>query len=409
MMRVVLVALALALAVWGVFAPQGALAQGFSALARVDAARSDYSAGRGGAELSLTLSQPVPYRVYTLTDPARLVLDFREVDFTGFDALAFAGEGLRVGRFQPGWSRMVLEMDEPMVIGTAGMVTGAADGTVRIDVTLEAASAEVFAQQSGPPPGSRSFPDPASALAPPPRRVLDPDRPLRVVLDPGHGGIDPGAVREGVNEADLMLSFARQMREEFARSGDYEVFLTRDEDVFVSLEGRIALTHRLRADVFISLHADAIAEGVARGAQVYTLSEEASSAASAKLAERHDRQDLLSGVDLSGQSDRIAAVLMDMARVETAPRTDALADAIVWGLKDSDIALHRRARETASFSVLKSPDIPAVLLEIGFLSSPSELAKLTDPAWRSRAAAAIVRAVIAWEAEDRARAPLVRQ
>lgn len=161
--------------------------------------------------------------------------------------------------------------------------------------------------------------------------------------------------------------------------------------------------------MFVSLHADALAEGEAVGATIYTLSEEASDAAGVTLAERHDRADLLAGVDLTDQDDLVATVLMDMARTETAPRVDRLAAALEGGIKAADLKMHRRPRQTAGFSVLKSPDIPSVLVELGFLSSDRDLARLQDPAWRARMAAALRDGLAGWAAEDASLAGLKRR
>ncbi|MCK7475776.1 MAG: N-acetylmuramoyl-L-alanine amidase [Rhodopseudomonas palustris] len=207
--------------------------------------------------------------------------------------------------------------------------------------------------------------------------------PLTVVLDPGHGGIDPGAgTREGINEARLMPTFARELKEALLRDGTFRVAMTREEDVFVPLETRITLAREAGGQVFVSLHADAIAEGEAVGATLYTLADEASDAAAAALAERHDRDDLLFGVDLTGHDDLVATVLMDMARAETGPRNERLALALEAAIKGRGLTMHRHPRQAAGFSVLKSPDLPSILVETGFMSSDADLARLRDPAWR---------------------------
>jgi N-acetylmuramoyl-L-alanine amidase len=235
------------------------------------------------------------------------------------------------------------------------------------------------------------------------------DRKLRVVLDPGHGGIDPGAQHEGHDEADLMLTFARELQEILVLSGRYEVTLTRTEDVFVPLQTRVSLARAAQADVFLSLHADALSKGRATGTTVYTLSETASDEASAQLAERHDRDDLLAGVDLADQDDVIAGVLMDLARRETGPRAERLADRLVEAIEAATGNLYKKPRMAAGFSVLKAPDIPSVLIEVGFMSNPRDLASLTDPDWRARAARGILDALDAWTIEDAAEARLIRQ
>jgi N-acetylmuramoyl-L-alanine amidase len=220
------------------------------------------------------------------------------------------------------------------------------------------------------------------------------------VLDPGHGGIDPGAERDGQREADLMLTFAREFKESLQRGGDMIVILTRDDDVFVPLETRISIARAAGAHVFISLHADALAEGDATGATLYTLSEDATDLAARALAERHDRDDLLAGVDLTDQDDLIANILMDMARTQTAPKVDRLADALKTAIKAEGLRMHRRPIQSGGFSVLKSPDIPSILIELGFLSSQRDLARLIDPAWRARMSKALQSGLAQWaEAE----------
>lgn len=142
-----------------------------------------------------------------------------------------------------------------------------------------------------------------------------------VALDPGHGGINSAAERDGYSEARLMMVFARELKEVLLRDGGFKVSLTREDDSFVPLETRISIADMAKAQVFLALHADALAEGEAVGAIVYTLADDASDKASATLAERHTRDDLLAGIDLSQQDDEVATVLMDMARAQTTPRT----------------------------------------------------------------------------------------
>ena len=382
----------------------GAMAQQLSGLARLDVARTSVVAQGGDVVLRLGLSQAVPWRVRVLDAPPRVIVDFREVDFAGIEGVdAGAVAGLRAGVFRAGWSRLVLELAQPMVVARAGMLTGDA---VAVEITLTPADAATFAARAATPePADWALPVPADV----PLLPLRGEGPLIVVLDPGHGGIDPGAERDGFTEADLMLTFARGLKEVLLRDGGFEVVLTRAEDVFVPLETRSSIARSAGAQVFISLHADALEEGEAVGATIYTLSDEASDVASQALAERHDRDDLLAGIDLSAQDDVVASVLMDMARTETAPRTQRLALALEVAIKAADLRMHRHPRQEAGFSVLKAPDIPSVLLELGFLSSGRDLARLQDVAWREKMAEAIVTALKAWADEDAAIAALRRQ
>ncbi|QAX29234.1 N-acetylmuramoyl-L-alanine amidase [Leisingera sp. NJS204] len=389
----------------------GAWAQGFSGLARVDAEASHTRDAGRGAEITLGLSQGVPYRLFTLAEPPRLVLDFQEVDWTGLTAETLLQSeqitAAQFGTYVPGWSRLVLQLAEPMKVSTAAMTVDQVTAAARLAVSLAPATAEEFAASAGAPQDPRwDLPAPQSM---PGKGARDENAPLLVMLDPGHGGIDPGAETEVVIEKHLMLQFARELGEALLRSGQFTVLLTRDDDYFVSLERRIAMAHQAGADVFISLHADTISEGRAHGSTVYTLSKEASDVASAKLAERHLRGDLLSGTDLSEADDKVTAVMLDLARQETQPRSDALAVALIDGLRGQGRPINNRPLRSAGFSVLKSADIPSVLVEIGFLSSKRDLENLVDPDWRAQAARGILNGLITWRAQDDARRTLVRQ
>ena len=386
-----------------------AMAQDLSGLARLDPATSGIEDGWfGRTTLTLSLSQGVPFRVFTLDNPARLVADFREVDFAGVvagDLLADAGRvtAVRFGPFRPGWSRLVLDLAEPMLPTEIGMPVDRDTGRAQLNIAMKAVDADAFSETARAPDDT-DWGVQAAAAPPPPAE----DR-FVVVIDPGHGGIDPGAVRESTTEKELMLSIARDLRDALRRAGGVEVVMTRDEDVFVSLPGRVALAHQVGADAFVSLHADARSQGQARGATVYTLSDEASDAASAQLAAQHDRSDILAGIDLSGADDEVATVLMEIARTETMPRTDTLATALIDAMREAGGPMNKRPRREAGFSVLKSADIPSVLVEVGFLSDARDLANLRDPVWRAVMVEALANGILAWRDTDAATRPLIRQ
>lgn len=389
-----------------------AVAHDFSALARVLPEQSRIvDEGRTGVRVELGLSQGVPYRIFTLRDPYRMVLDFQEVDWTGLNSEAFLRtsriSSVQYGAYVPGWSRLVLELGAPLAIESADLRIDEVTGAAGLSLHLKGTDFDSFAASAGTPqqPGW-DLPEP-EATALPPRR--DGAQVLRVMLDPGHGGIDPGAEVTGADEKTLMLTFARELRELLLRAGEYEVVMTRVDDQFVSLERRIALAHRAGADVFISLHADSLSEGRAHGAAIYTLSDEASDVASQKLAERHDRGDLISGIDLSGSDDQIADVLLDMARQETKPRTDALARALADGMSQQGGPMNSRPIRTASFSVLKAADIPSVLVELGFLSSPRDLRNIQNPEWRANMAKGLAQGLEKWRQDDLVKRSLIGQ
>lgn len=376
-----------------------AAAEDLPAMARFDPAASSLSAGADGVDVVLAISRPVPWRVRLLADPPRLVLDVRAVDWSGIAGLLPAGPvtGIRAGVFRPGWSRLVFDLAGPTAISRSELATSLAGAEIRL--RLAATDAGSFATAAArPEPPDWAIPIPAML----PVAGRRGSGPVVVVLDPGHGGFDPGAEKDGVSEAGLMLTLASELRDLLLRDGRFRVVMTREDDAFVPLEARISIARDARADLFLSLHADALSEGEAQGATVYTLSEAATDEAAAALTARHQRDDLLTGIDLGGQDDLVAEVLMDMARSETTPRTDRLAEAMVAAIRAAELRMHRHPRQSAGLAVLKSPDIPSVLLEVGFLSSARDLQRISDPKWRARMAAAILTGILDWSETDSA-------
>ena len=396
---------------WFTFGALSAPAQDFSALARIDSVRSAITnAGSDSVQVDLRLSQGVPFRVFTLSRPDRLVIDFREVDWTGLTSETLLQSQkiveVRFGSYRPGWSRLVAQLTQPMAVADVAMTIAAETGSADLSLSLRPVSRAAYDAAAGAPYDPR-WDLPPDTLDPP--RQDKATRRLVVMLDPGHGGIDPGAENRGIKEADLMLLLARELKDTLLRTGDYDVLLTRDADVFVSLEDRVRLAHQRGADVFISLHADALAQGVAHGARIFTLSDEASDAASAALAERHDRLDILSGIDLNGADDVVTDVLLDLARLETAPRARALAKSVLAGIENATGDLYKLPLQQAAFSVLKAADIPSILVEAGFLSTDQDLDNLVDPLWRAGFIAGLRDGLAAWVISDRAEAVLRRR
>jgi N-acetylmuramoyl-L-alanine amidase len=386
-----------------------ALAQEGAGVARL-AGPASLTASTTGVALEVPLSQPVPWRARLWDDPPRAVIDFRRVEFGGLELPA---QGpvveVRTGEAGGGWSRLVVELDRPMTLAALGLRTDPGAGTARLTLRMQPATAEDFDRQRRALDPGGTAPPPTAAPLPPVAAPAD-RAPLRVMLDPGHGGVDPGAVHGTLTESALVLAFALDLADALRRAGGFEVGLTRDDDRFVALETRVRLAREFGADVLVSLHADALEDGEAIGATIYTLSLDATDAASAQLAERHGRANLLGGgTDLTGVDDEVALILMDMARAETRPRTERLVAALIGAIRAQGLAMHRRPWQEAAFAVLKAPDIPAVLIELGFLSSAADRARLTDPAWRARMVAALVAALEGWRDDEAGRRLLSRQ
>lgn len=215
-----------------------------------------------------------------------------------------------------------------------------------------------------------------------------------IVIDAGHGGADPGAIgASGILEKNITLAMARELKTMLEQTGRYTVHLTRDTDKFLRLHQRVSFARQKNADLFISLHADAIGKDNVRGASIYTLSETASDRETAELAERENKADLIAGADLSHADKDIAQILVGMAMRDTMNQSKFFANNVVSNLRGDGLRLLERPHRFAGFAVLKAPDIPSVLIEIGFMSNANEVRELNTPAHRQKLGAALVRSI----------------
>lgn len=387
-----------------------AKAQSLSAIAHIDAPKS-YVEDRKWreVEIQLTLSQSVPYRIYQLDNPMRLIVEFNEVIFDGLKRDVFDQSkrisNVEFGMLGTGWSRLVLELTEPLGVKTAEMIYDKQASNSVLTIWCGPVTEQEFFKASGVPLTSgirRRYNDVVFVEG------QEKDAQILIVLDPGHGGADPGAIAGGVREADLMLLLALELKEALLRTEGIDVVLTRSDDSYPSLLERLRVTNRHKADIFISLHADAVIEGVAKGTTVYTLSEQASDKTSAQLAHEHNRAELLVGLDLSGAEDKIVDVLIDLARQDNLPRSEALAQTIIQELLQAIGLVNAKPLRHANFSVLKSPNVPSVLIEVGFMSTQSDLENLLDIKWRENFVLGVRNGVIKWVGEDSIVAPLRR-
>jgi N-acetylmuramoyl-L-alanine amidase len=237
---------------------------------------------------------------------------------------------------------------------------------------------------------------PASVAVPPVPRPAAPRRARIVVLDPGHGGPDPGAIGQaGQLEKRIVLEVVRRLKERLDATGRYQVLMTRNSDIYIPLRERVALARAANADLFVSLHADWIDRSQVRGASVYTLSEGASDSEAQELAARENRADIIAGVDLSAESDEVTTILIDLAQRETLNHAIRFARTLVPELASAGQLLDRTHR-FAGFRVLKAPDVPSVLVELGYLSNREDERMLASAAGQARLAEALARAVNAF-------------
>ena len=327
-----------------------------------------------------------------LANPYRLVIDLPEVDFKD-PAKPGEGRGLisdyRYGLIAPGKARIVLDLSGPVDIVNTFVLDPVDPEPARLVIDLVPTTAAAFAEAVA---RDRPADDTADARAGPYVRTPGSGKPV-VVIDPGHGGIDSGASgKDGLLEKDVTLKFALELARQLRLGARLEPVLTRDKDDFVSLADRVGMAQRHRAALFVSVHADSVREKYVRGATVYTLSDDASDALAAALAARENRSDILAGLALEDQPDDVADILFDLARRETKNLAIRFAKSLVDDM-DGTIPLNSNPWRRASFRVLKAPDVPSVLLELGYLSNEEDEKLFTAASWPEAAAKTVARAI----------------
>jgi len=345
--------------------------------------------------LVVDLSRKIDLHVFTLADPYRVVIDIPQVTFRLPPKAGETGRGLikafRFGLVMPGGSRIVIDLANPARVDKAFVVDPADGAPARLVLELAAADRENFLRKI-------ALDQRFAHAQPPPSREQQPSsgdaRPL-VVLDPGHGGIDTGTKGpNGQTEKDIVLDFAKRLEEKIETAGKYRVLLTRSEDSFVPLAERVRFAREAGAALFVSIHADSLPhrEGDAQGATVYTLSETATDPAAARLAEQENRADVIAGVDLKDQPDDVAGILIDLAQRETKTFSVQFASKLV-GIMKRTTRLHKEPIKSAGFRVLRAPDVPSVLVELGYVSNKDDLQSLSSDSWRDHTADSIASAI----------------
>lgn len=352
--------------------------------------------------LAVAFNREVPFRVFALADPYRVIIDMPQVAFRLPAGTGQTGAGLvsayRYGLIMVGKSRIVLDVDKPVRIAAARMVPAEGGQPPRLVVELAATSraaflAELDRQRAPLPPVRPNRPKRAAAPeGPAGAERRDADH-FVVVIDPGHGGIDGGAVGVGgTQEKEIVLDFARALKKALERNPRYNVLLTRDDDIFLPLRERVDFARRNGASLFISVHADKFRGRSVRGATVYTLSEEASDAETAALAAKENKADVIAGLDLEAEPDEVTDILISLAQRETKNLSVRLAKGLVATLRDQ-INMNRNPHRFAGFRVLKAPDVPSVLIELGYVSNARDLRAMQSTEWRAGAADAMVTAI----------------
>lgn len=365
------------------------------------------------------LNKAVSYTVYVLPDPYRVVIDMPGVRFDlppgiGDQALGLITE-YRYGEVESGKSRFVIDTKGPVLIEKSFVVEPQAGQPARIVVDLVQTTEEAFLKtyQADATASERAIAEAADIPAAPSEAPVPRQKPAAdisadstgklavlhrkgrkiIVIDPGHGGIDPGAIGlSRTREKDVVLAFSQALRDMLLRDGRYEVLLTRSTDDFLTLRDRVRFARDHEADLFIAVHADTVRGQEARGATIYTLSEKASDAEAEALAHKENRADIIGGLDLGTENQEVTGILIDLVQRESKNHSVFFARKAVSEMRDVTRFTGKPLR-SAGFVVLKAPDVPSVLIELGYLSSKQDEAQLTSDTWRNQVAGAMAKAI----------------
>jgi N-acetylmuramoyl-L-alanine amidase len=391
----------------------------------------------------LDLDRSITFRTFTLSDPYRVVVDIPQISFHLPPGTGAQGRGLvkafRYGLVMPGGSRIVIDLTGPARIANSYVLDPANGQPPRLVLELEEVDRAAFVQSLEP---AESHPEPKPVLAPSvlaatmpaatmptvvappetkPAAVAAPEtrsvaaapadtkpvpkpaapaapdtRPI-IVIDPGHGGIDNGTQTDGETEKNLVLEFGLALRDRLEKDGKYHLIMTRTDDTFIPLGERVRIARTQGAALFVSIHADALpkGEGDAQGATIYTLSDKASDAEAQRLADAENRADAIAGVNLTEEPTDVADILIDLAQRETRNFSNKFARLLMGEMKTT-MRMHKHPLKSAGFKVLKNPDVPSVLVELGYVSNKGDLEHLVSDSWRSKAVGSIAQAIDAF-------------
>jgi N-acetylmuramoyl-L-alanine amidase len=364
----------------------------------------------------MDLDKAVHFRAFTLADPYRVVLDIPQVTFQLRPGIGTSGRGLvkafRYGLVMPGGSRMVFDLTGPARIAKATVLDAAYGQPARLVLEFEEIDRTSFVQSLGaesrpelrPGIGGAVGAVASAEIAVPLEAPAATDSRPVIVIDPGHGGVDNGTQTSTESEKNLVLGFGLALRDRLEKSGKYRIVMTRTDDTFIPLNDRVRIARNQSAALFVSIHADALprGEGDAQGATIYTLSDRASDAEAERLAEAENKADAIGGVNLTEEPTEVADILIDLAQRETRTFSNHFARLLMGEMK-STVRMHKRPLKSAGFRVLKAPDVPSVLVELGYVSNKGDLEHLVSESWRSRTVGSMALAIDAFLAKRLAR------
>jgi N-acetylmuramoyl-L-alanine amidase len=373
----------------------------------------------------LDLDKTVPFRAFALADPYRVVVDVPQINFQLPAGTGTAGRGLikafRYGLVMPGGSRIVFDLAGPAKIANSYVLEAANGQPSRLVLEFTETDSASFVQSLTAESRPELRPAIADAVANTPAAEAKSDagpepkpsdskpsdskpeaadsRPL-IVIDPGHGGPDNGTQANGENEKSLVLAFGLALRDRIEKAGKYRVIMTRTDDTFIPLNDRVKIARSRSAALFVSIHADFLPhrEGDVQGATIYTVSDRASDAEAERLAEAENKADAIGGVNLTEEPTDVADILIDLAQRETRTFSNRFARLLAGEMKNAT-RMYKHPLKSAGFRVLKAPDVPSVLVELGYVSNKSDLEHLVSENWRSKTVGSMAQAIDAFFAK----------
>jgi len=367
----------------------------------------------------LDLDKPIQFRAFALADPYRVVLDLPQVSFKLGAGTGVAGRGLvkafRYGLVMPGGSRIVFDLTGPAKIAKSYVLEAANGQPPRLVLEFEEVDRTAFVQLLAPENRPELRPAIADANAGaanagvvrPDASIVTastqpPDKRPVIVIDPGHGGVDNGTQAGGgdIMEKNLVLGFGLALRDKIEKSGKYRVVMTRTDDTFIPLNERVKIARNESASLFVSIHADALprGEGDAQGATIYTLADKATDAEAERLADAENKSDAIGGVNLTDEPTEVADILIDLVQRETRTFSNRFARTLMGEMKNT-VRMHKHPLKSAGFRVLKAPDVPSVLVELGYVSNKGDLEHLVSENWRNKTVGSMAQAIDAFFAK----------
>lgn len=351
----------------------------------------------------MDVDQTVSFKAFTLDSPSRVVVDLPRFLWRAPAQVPQVGgrlvSSIRHGAFSSETDRVVFDMKGGADILSSFTLPAGGGRGPRIVIDLKPTLDKVHRPQPLKTERAYAAPQPLNSIAEAPafkpqpiaQPPFKPQAPKTrvIVIDPGHGGKDPGAISGRTREKHIVLALSKALKKELESLGGYRVYLTRSDDRYIKLYERVKIARRKNADLFVSVHADSVARSHVRGASIYTLSEKASDAQTAKLAAKENKVDLISGIDLTHEDHDVAGILLDLVQRDTMNQSNFFAEQVVKAFKRNGLRMLENPHRSAGFAVLKAPDIPSVLIEAGFVSNKKDAKLLMQSSYQKKLAKTI--------------------